>query len=456
MAALNSSIDTYPLGYPMFLRLFGVFSNSANVLVAIQYLLLQCSSLLFVVTIFYFFRLSAVTKNVLFVFSIANPVYIYLANCIISDALFISLSITWFTLLVWIIQRPGLKVIVLQMLVLYLAFIVRNNALYYPLITAIALLLSKQRIAYKTIGIAGSVLVIGLFIGHISQKYYRLNGIRQFSPFSGWQLANNALHGYRYVDSIDRKAVPAKFQALDAMVRNYFDTTKNVFKYPHELLLANTYYMWNKPSPLQQYVYRKDKLDTAAHIPLKNWSAVGPLYTSYGNFLIRTYPSEFVRWYLLPNLAKFYAPPVEFLESYNMGVDTIHTIAKQWFYYPTNKVHTRTKDFKVNALNLNPIITGCFNVLFIIGFLFFAVLKGFANNKHLSKFLWLTACFWIINFGFSVFAAPVGLRFQVFPTFVILVSTLSMIEYICIAAFSPASIERRLFLEKQSGLSVTH
>ena len=454
MAMLNSTIDTYPIGYPMFLRLFSVFSNSDTLLVASQYLLLQCSSILFVFTIFYFFKLSRIAKSLLFFFSIANPALLYLANCVISDALFISLSIIWFTLIIWIIEKPSLKLIFCQVLVLYLAFIVRNNALYYPLIATIALLLSKQRIAFKVVGIVGSFLVIGLFVNHMSQKYYRLNGIKQFSPFSGWQLANNALYGYRYVDSADRKPVPAKFKALDAMVRNYFDTTRNVLKYPHELLLANTYYMWNKPSPLQQYVYRRDKIDTN-HIPVKNWASVGPLYYSYGSFLIKKYPSQFLRGYLLPNMAKFYAPPVEFLENYNMGKDTVHAIAIKYFGYPTKNVRTRTKDMTIDMLNLNPIITGCLNALFVISFLFFAMLKGFSNSKQLSRLLWMTFFFWIVNFGFSVFAAPVGLRFQIFPTLAILASTVTMIEYISIAAFKPLLIEPGMFINEKN-LSVTN
>jgi hypothetical protein len=137
-----------------------------------------------------------------------------------------------------------------------------------------------------------------------------------------------------------------------------------------------------------------------------------------------------------------------------MGVDTVHTIAKQWFHYPVNKVSTRTKDLKVNALNLIPILTGCLNALFVIGFLFFAMLKGFRNNRQLTKLLGLTACFWIVNFGFSVFAAPVSLRLQVFPVLVILAATLPMIEHICIAAFKPGALDHGIF--NQPGLSVSH
>ena len=138
-----------------------------------------------------------------------------------------------------------------------------------------------------------------------------------------------------------------------------------------------------------------------------------------------------------------------------MGTDTVHAVAKQWFHYPTNKVRTRAKDLKVNMLNLYPILTGCLNALFLISYLFFAMLKGFPNNKQLSKLLWLTIIFWIVNFGFSVFAAPVGLRFQLFPTLAALVSTVAMIEYICIAAFKPALIQPGMFINEQH-LSITN
>jgi len=438
-AFMNSSIDVYTVGYSNFLRLFSVFTHSDTALVAFQYLLLQGSSFLFVMSIYYFFNLGRFAKNLLFVFAILNPVYLYLANTISSDAYFISLSITWMILLIWIIEKPNARLIILQVLVIYLAFSTRYNALYYPVIAALAMLISRQKLSYKLWGISASIIVIALCVWHTSQKYYEQTGIRQFSPFSGWQIANNALYAYRYVDSSDRKPAPKKLQKLDNMVRHYFDTTRNWFKYPHELQFANTYYMWRAPSPLQQYGIRQFKLDTTQELHFRYWAKMGPLYNSYGYWLIKQYPGKYLEYYLLPNAAKYYAPPVEYLDSYNMWEDTVARTAQNWFQYKTNKVFSRFKNRDVIMLNFLPILIGCLNALFVLSFLFFLMLKELILEKEVSKYLWLTGSFWLVNFGFSVLASPVSLRFQIFPTLIFFAGTVTMIDIIFSMASKPTT-----------------
>ncbi|WP_146304814.1 hypothetical protein [Chitinophaga pinensis] len=76
--------------------------------------------------------------------------------------------------------------------------------------------------------------------------------------------------------------------------------------------------MWDPKSPLQQYMFQKFKKDSTAHI-LKKWASVGPLFSEYGAYLIKQYPVTFTQYYLVPNTMKYYAPPVEFLDTYNMG-----------------------------------------------------------------------------------------------------------------------------------------
>jgi protoporphyrinogen oxidase len=432
----NPSINVYPTGYPKFLRLFSVFSRSDTALVGFQYVFLESATLLLTMTINYFYRPTKFTKNLLYVFAIFNPIYLYLSNMVSSDAYFVALSIGWFTLLIWIIERPNIKLILLQIAVVFLAFITRYNAVYYPVISAFAIILSRLKIPWKVTGITASFLVIALFVWYTSQEYYNQIGIRQFTPFSGWQMANNALYAYRYVDSADRKPVPKKFQEIDRMARHYFDTTKNIMKYPQELQFANTYYMWKAPSPLQQYGMKKYKLDSSREIGFKYWASLGPLYNAYGTWLIRQYPSKYFQYYLFPNFAKYYAPPVEFLDSYNMGNDTVSNWAKDWFQYKTKKVFTRTKDLKINTLNFYPFFIGTLNVVFLISLLFFILLKGFQLDKAIVKLLQLGALFWLANFCFSIFASPIALRFQIFPTLVLFAASSLMIEYICTMAFT--------------------
>lgn len=226
----NMSINIYPIGYSMFLRLFSVFTRSDVALVSFQYILALTSIMAFLFTLFYFYRPSKPIKNILFCFMLFNPVLLYLANYVSSDAFFLSLSLIWFTQLFWIIHKPTKKLIIINAMILFIAFTVRYNALFYPFIAAITLFQGKKSLGYRLGGIILSFLLIGCFVLYTGNKYYELTGYKQFTPFTGWQTANNALYAFRYVDSLKRVNVPAKFQALDKIVRTYFDSTRDIKK----------------------------------------------------------------------------------------------------------------------------------------------------------------------------------------------------------------------------------
>ena len=429
----NFSINTYPIGYSKFLRFFSTFTIWDTALVGFQYLLLQSSALMLILTLAYFYRPGKVIFALLFAGMIFNPVFLYIANYVSSDAVFLSLSLIWFTLLLWILHRPNKQLIIWHAIVILLAFTVRYNALFYPIVAAIAFVISKQPWRMKVVGMLSSLVLIAGFVWHTSNQYDRLTGIRQFSPFSGWQMANNALYAYRFVQDEPPPPMPAKFKQLDKMVRTYFDTTRNVFMHQQEMMIANTWYMWDPKSPLQQYMYRKFQKDSTAHI-LKKWASVGPLFSEYGAYLIKQYPATFTQYYLVPNTMKYYAPPVEFLDTYNMGKDSIAPIGQQWFGFESRKLKMHFKDLKVNILNFYPILVGMMNVVFIFSLFGFVLLKGFKYNRPLSIGLLLAFGLWIINFGFSVFASQIALRFQMLPILIFFSFGLLLIDYIWKAA----------------------
>lgn len=416
-AYFNLAINTYPVGYSMFLRLFSVFTHSDTALVVFQYVLLQGSVLSLIFTLFHFYNPARLTRIGLFGFMLFNPAFLYLANYVSSDTLFLSLSIMWFTSLLWIIYRPTTRLIVFHSLVLFLAFTIRYNALFYPLIAGVAFLLTKKYYPLKLAGLALCLLLIGSFINYNANQYKELTGIRQFTPFTGWQMANNAMYAYKFVPRAGRKPAPARFKKIDKMVQDYFDSTRNNPMHPEEDLVASTIYMWTPSAPLRMYMEQQFKKDSTAP-EMKRWASVAPLYKDYGTYLIKTYPMAFLKYYLFPNALKYYAPPVEFLESYSTGVDSVHPIAQRWFSYKTNKITTIFKDFKVDILNFYPILTGTMNVIFFLGMLGFLVLEGYKQHRMMSKGLLLVVCLWLVNFGFSVFASPIALRFQMFPIIV--------------------------------------
>jgi protoporphyrinogen oxidase len=436
-ASLNLDINTYPVGYSMFLRLFSVFSNSDTSLTFIQYILMQGSILILLYTLFYFYPSSSKLQFGLLFISIFNPIALYVCNYVSSDSLFISISFMWLISLLWILNRPTWKILLLQGLLLCVLFIIRYNAIYYPFITTVAFLLINKRIIFKICGVLAGIILMGAFIAYTADKYSDLTGTKQFSPFSGWQLANNALYAYRYVYD-DQEHVPDRLRPLDNMVRAYFDSTKRKFS-PLEVPGLSTAYMWDRRSPLQQYMYRDFKIDSQFQNDsimgkLKRWAHVAPLYSKYGSYLVAHYPVAFLRYYLYLNSVNYFFPPVEFLGTYSTGVDTVKVIAQKWFRFKNNKVRTRLDSFNVNFLNFYTIIVCPLNIIFLSSFLGFLLLKGPKVNETLLKPLLLIFSLWLFNFLFSIIASPIALRFQLFPIMTFLLFTPLIIRNIAIKA----------------------
>jgi len=153
---------------------------------------------------------------------------------------------------------------------------------------------------------------------------------------------------------------------------------------------------------------------------LSRWAKVAPLYKDYGAVLIKTYPSTFLKYYLWPNFLKYYVPPVEFLEYYSTNVDTVPPIAKQWFWYKGNHLFHRTSSMKISILDYHSIFSGAVNAVFlVISISFLWLIKVNVSDKLFQVWI-LFSSFWLMNMGFSVFASPIALRFQLFP---IIVST---------------------------------
>ncbi|MDQ0106853.1 hypothetical protein J2T02_001966 [Chitinophaga terrae (ex Kim and Jung 2007)] len=432
----NESAGVYPIGYPMFLRLFSVFSRSDFALVTIQFFLLQASLFYLFITVIIFFSLAKWARNCLFVLLICNPINLYLSNYISSDSFFLSLSLIWFTQLIRIIYKPETCLIITNSIVFFVLFVTRYNALFYPIIAIAAMFISREFLLKKIIGLAISIVLISAFIYSVSISYERLCGIRQFSPFSGWQMANNALYAYRYVDSIKRKDVPARFMKLDQMVRNYFDSTRDVVKHPVEQLKANTVYMWDPSSPLSIYADSLTRIDSTAG-RIKRWAYVGTLYNDYGRTLIWKYPGMFLRHFIWPNSVKYYTPPAEFLEQYNGGFKTVNEIARKWFNYKDTKIFTRIgKYYDLQVISYYPIVVGLLNVLVVVSLVAFLSLRLYRFNSSMNKILILGLLLWLCNFLFSVLASPIALRFQLFPVFISILLVVFLLECLVRAAFS--------------------
>lgn len=417
-ATNNRVINIWPIGYSKFLQLVGLFTRSHLVLVVLQYGLLQATVLYFLFTLRYLLSPGKWLFRVLLVVSIVNPLLPHIANFVSSDCLFATLSLVWFTQLLWIIHQPSLRLLLFHALVLLLAFIVRFNALYYPFISIAIILMKGMDKKAKWLGLGAIVLPVLVFIGYTKQEYKEKTNTTQFAAFSGWLMAANALYAYAYAATIDPQAVPAEFRELHQLVNGHLDSLRLLAKRPDAEI--GVYYFWDFNSPLVVYMKIKKK-KVRKNDSFTRWASMGPLYAAYGRYLIQKRPVSFGKHYLWPNLFRYYGPPAYFMEYYNRGNTTVDPVAAHWFGWKDNQLPVNARSRQIDIMNLFPNILAIINSLFLISSILFLCWAGFKKCSGLSKRI-LTSV-WVVWFGnmlFSVCAAPIELRYQIFPVIITL------------------------------------
>lgn len=428
----NQFINLWPIGYSKFVRLVSCFTNSHFVLVSLQYLLLQASLLYFLFSVRYWLSPGKWAFRALFAVSILNPLLIHIANFVATDSLFTTLSVVWFTQLLWIACRPTKKVIAWHAVIIVLAFMVRFTALYYPFISIAAILFYPVNRNLKFSGIALILLLIGLFGGSTAYEYKKRTDTVQYSAFGGWQIGSNALYAYAHAKPIPVEKVPAKFRALHAIVNKHMESLKRVPEVIRPDYEVAVYYLWDFKSPLRVYMnQRYPKLSDDQFF--YKWAAFAPLFASYGRFLIKQYPKEYINYYLWPNFLKYYAPPAKFMSVYNMKNETVEPIVVNWFGLKNNKLHTYFKNREIKVTAPFPVLFATINILFALGFLSFVMLGGYKNcTNYCKRILWITLLVWFVNMAFSVLTAPIELRYQIFPMIFTLAVAWQFMSYIII------------------------
>ena len=413
IAAFNNyTINTWPIGYSKFLRLFSSFTSSHLLLVAFQYVFLQVTILYWLFSIGYLLELGKWVIRLLIGGSLLNPLLLYISNLISADALFAALSLIWITQLLWLLYSPSIRLLLSHASVLLITFIVSYHALYYPLISICLIGYSQMHVKDKMIGISTILVLLGAFIGRTQFQYYKATDTVQFSALGGWQLASNALYAYsnEEIPNVPSR-IPAQFRQLHSLVNRHIDSLRQVPVRPDGEL--GDYYLSNEHSPLRKYIPSRLKNDSSIEGPFKCLASMSPLYASYGCYLIQQHPCAFIKHYVMPNLFNYYAPNIEYLSTYNMGRDTIDQMAIIWFGLKTNEIYTYHRNKQIIITKFFPIILATMNLAFTFCFICFVLSGGFIKSNIYSKrvLCWLLM-FWISNMIFSLLASPIVLRNQ--------------------------------------------
>lgn len=414
----GKNVNSFPMGYTWFLGIFSWLSRSTTLLVWVQYLFFVAAGLLFFFTLIKFFQPARLVTILLFVFLFANPLFLYSSNFIMSDMLFTTLSILWLTQLIWIIGQPRNYLIFSLAALLLLVFSVRYNALYYPVVASVMLVLVGMRLWVKIVGIALQFALIGAFILFTTHQMKVSTGLGQFSPFGGWRMANNALYMYGHVCLEKNELIPTpeQFGQLDTMVHSYFSRAGKVDDLTDNRS-GGAFYGADPNAPLVQYMYRQYGPDTT-FLDLTRFSRVAPLYSAYGTYLVRKYPLDYCRWFLWPSTIRYmFSPPEIFstLSPYYLRNDKIGRQARQWFRLKTLMVSPGLINFRNSLLAPYTLLLTLIHFAFILGMTGFLLFRGWKRAAHSNGLIMMTVIFfWIFDFFFKITAGAIVLRHQLF------------------------------------------
>jgi hypothetical protein len=425
-AALHLNANIWPIGYAKFLYLVHQISYIDTLLVTIQYLLVQLSLLYFFYTMKYLYKPSDLTVKILFVIFFFNPASLYLSNYVLSDALFGSITIVWFSILLWQLNSPTRMGLLIQVILMGLAFTIRYTAIFYPLVAAFALLISPVRRWEKIAWMFTPALLFIPFIRFTQLQTKAVTGTAEFSVFGGWQIANNALYMYGHIQ-VDSTKLPPDTRDLDRMVKQYYKWAP-----PGYINLEDfdgTFFIKHPEAPLKQYMLRHFAKEHSMNGFL-GWGKVSPMYNEYGAWLVRHYPVAFAQFYLWLNTKNYFNPFLAQMGLYNLGEDSVWDYARYWFHYPTPKIQSISKYiqgiiffiYPPAFMLLNLYITGCLLWLWFT--------RKFRHLEPiLQKSLLLLTGFVAINFGFSVLATPVVLRYEVIPLLFLFTFSMLLLEF---------------------------
>jgi hypothetical protein len=419
-AADHNAISYRPIGYSLFLRLLHAVGHSDTLLVTVQFLLLQSSCWLLFATVCRSCDLGVRVQVLIAAFLVLNPLVYYISNYVSSDALFIALSLFWVTSLMRSMAAPTWRGLVIQWILLLGIFYTRYVALFYPVVAAICYCWLRRDWRFRLAAIAGSVLIIAGGVLSTRELTRAEMGTATFSGFSGWQMANNALHLYPWLP-VDSVGLPPATLPLAGYVSQYFKQEgATIRKNPPG---ATTAYMWEQSSPLHQYfdAWRR------AHSQLSYftaWNRVAPVFSQYGYSVMRRHPLAFGRYYLVPSAGSFLMPPLDVFSTYLDGKKDIDPIARDWFGYREGRPWVCSATIQGRICAPFPWLSLIMTLAFVgMAGMFLLKREMRDRNPGFTRCLRVAGIYLGVNLCFNVFASPSVYRYQVLPLILLTIFT---------------------------------
>lgn len=404
LSAIQNQWGGYrPFGYSWFLIILHKISISISFVTFIQYILNIISTLCFIFTICYFFPVKNKIKEYFFIiFSICSIITIYLTNCILSDSLFTSLTLLWITTGIWFLNnsKNSIMIFLIHLLLLIFLFTVRYTGIFYLGITFIIIYLTEQTKVKKII--FSLIIVLSMFItyNHQTEITKEMTGIKSLGGFSGWFMANNALHILPHIQLDENKIDNAEIKQF-AVFAKTFDSLS---------IIDNTTtakFLWLKDMPLKQYLFYR--MSTRQTQYLNEYTYLGTyLYNKFAIHIIKEYPFSYIRYFIIPNTLGILYPKFDDVY-YSYDTNFIPKKHLQTWFQTNVNFYSRSNIVE----KLKPILP-IFCLIIWILFFFFSI-KSFLIKTNLTlvqnKIYWILAIFIFMYLLFHIYTAPFALRY---------------------------------------------
>jgi hypothetical protein len=271
----------------------------------------------------------------------------------------------------------------------------------------VAVFLGKHSFLKKAISITASIILISVFVLITTEKTYKATGTRIFTAFSGWQLANNAMHVLRQQNIDTTEIIDKKVKHLIAYSKAFLDTTKDdIPDY------TSSWYMWFYKSPLKQYMAQ---YEGRSKYYFRTWTALGPLYNKFGKNIILQNPGSYLRYFVLPNSKDYILPRMEIYKNYFEHVDTVGTIAKQFYGYKQDKIPSKKQVVYDIVFTPWRVLFPTINIILLGLIAWYIVKKKYLKQSKIFNYTLIGYYgLYVANFLFIILLAPTVFRYHIF------------------------------------------
>jgi hypothetical protein len=393
-----------PDGYSWFLTVFRVLSGDISFTGTIQFFIYAFAILFFAMSLI--FLIEPVSKKYAVVLLIAlslSPMSFYLTHWIMSDSIFISLTLLWFASGLLLLHKFSWKIVALHLILIFLCIKVRYAGMFYPFISIVIFMFSNKKWAWAFSLIA---LLIPTYV-YIRTKDLTKNVFKTeiFSALGGWVNANNAVVMIPYVKLSDEEINDPDLRIANTIIRAYPDSIYSIEN------TMNTSFIWAPGFPGKKMIDivldQKKDFDY-----VQAWVYSGYVWGKYAKILIAQNPFLYFRLFILHNAKEYFWPKVNNYAQYEQK--ELDSIYKRHFeIYNITELKAEADLMPV----LNPYVpaTNFARWLLCIGafiYLIYLLKNKLLNSAHKKIFI-LLGIYIVLYSLFSIVTAPVILRYLV-------------------------------------------